>query len=94
MRNGKEITVLVIMILVMLVSTAKAEEDPFQFEINNESETVFFGLNDSNILSRIFSRKDSRIGNDSSIKIWIDSTSTLSEISDDYRLVVTLTALF
>ena len=94
MRNGKEVMVLVIMILVVLVSTAKAEDDLLQFEIDKEPASVFFGLSDANRESGLFSKKALKSDDESKFKIWVDSPSSLSDISDDYGLVVTISKSF
>ncbi len=94
MRNGKEIMFLIIMILVVLVSSAKAEVDPLRFETSKRDETVFFGLNDQGHAQRTVSREKEMKSNESAIKIWVDSPSSLSDISDAYGLVVTISKSF
>ncbi len=94
MKNSKEVIILVIMIFVVLVSAAKADDESLSILTENVSASAgieYFELDkDAGFAIYVGGETDS----ESSLELGVVSTSSMSNLEDDYGLVVTLTTLF
>ena len=92
MKNSKEIIILVIMIFIVLVSTAKAEDESLPMvNVPNISNIEYFELDkDSGFTATV----DWNVDRESSFELGVVSTSSMSNLEEDYGLVITLTASF
>jgi hypothetical protein len=94
MRNGKEVLVLIILIFVVLVSTAKAQDDNLSLRsVDDESSIIAFAKVDVNSNVEI-NEMEFRTEKRASVEIGVDVPSAMSDDPDEYGLVVTLKALF
>ena len=93
MNNSKEVVILIIMILVVLVSAAKAEDANLNFitEYNPDAAVV---ENDGLEMEAIVTSEAMVVDEQPALKVGVASTSSLSNVDDDYGLVVTLKTLF
>ena len=94
MKNSKEVIILVIMIFVVLVSAAKASDDSFVVVAGNVIDSAgieFFELDkEYDVGVTINGETD----NELMLGLGVISTSSLSNLEDDYGLVLTLKTLF
>jgi len=93
-RNIKEIMALIILIFVVMVSAAEAEITTLHFSTEIDSELIFSGRNDSERKVYDYSNIDLIKSENSRIELSLDTSSSLSELPDEFSLVVMLTALF
>ena len=93
MNNSKEVVILIIMILVVLVSAAKAEDSYLNFKTEYTPDVVAddnYGLE-----MEAFVTSEAMVEDEQpALKVGVSSTSSLSNVDDDYGLVVTLKTLF
>lgn len=91
MKNSKEVIILIILIFIVLVSTAKAEDESLPLlSTISITNLEYFELDKASGITTI----DRSVDRESSLEIGVVSTSSLSDLHDDYGFVVTLTALF
>ena len=93
MNNSKEVVILIIMILVVLVSAAKADDGLMLISENALIVTgiEYFQLNKEPVFTISMGEKKDV---ESSLELGVASTSSLSNLEEDYGLVVTLTTIF
>ena len=93
MNNSKEVVILIIMIFVVLVSAAKADDVLVLTSENALIETgiEYFELDKEPVFAITLGEKNDV---DSSFELGVVSTSSMSNLEEDYGLVMTLTTLF
>lgn len=92
--NSKEVMVLLILIFFVLVSTSRAEHLILELGDNSAPPIVEAQPNEQNLGSWVSSYTDRLVGDDSVVDIGVVTASSLSQLPDDYGLIVKLTAQF
>ena len=93
MNNSKEVIILVIMIFVVLVSAAKAEDEYLNF-LTEYAPGVAEVENYSLEMEPLVTTEAWGANNQHSLEVGVAATSSLSNVDDDYGLVVTIKTLF
>ena len=93
MNNSKEVVILIIMILVVLVSEAKADDG---LMLTSENALIvtgieYFELDKEPVFAISLGEKNDV---ESSLELGVASTSSMSNLEEDYGLVVTIKTIF